>query len=429
MLGLLLGRRPPREAIRAYQDARLRRVVAHAAERVPYYQRLFARHGVHATDVRGLDDLPRLPTTERRDIQSASAPDLVARGLDPERLRVRRTSGSSGMPILIRRTWLESQTGTVFQLPVLRDLGVRPTDRRAGVGLGRSRPARLGDLPRRVVQRAGLYRSTLIDCRLDPEAIADALARVGPDVILGYPGVLVRVAQAVTRRRRPGLAPRLVLTGAEMLAPGMRRQIAEGFGAQVLDWYGSHESGLIAWECRRAGGYHVWAPGVALEVLVDGRPAAPGETGEVVVTSLRAFAMPFIRYRLGDLVVQGDEACACGAPFATIREIRGRMLDYVELGDGRRLHSYAVSQPLLDDAGAWLGQYQLTQEARDRLRLSIVPMREPTPAELDRVRRTLGALLGPEVTVDIRLVAAIPLGDNGKFRVVRSLVGSVYDGG
>jgi phenylacetate-CoA ligase len=235
----------------------------------------------------------------------------------------------------------------------------------------------------------------------------------------------------VARRPRPELAPRLVLTGAEVLSAGMRRRIAEGLRTRVFDWYGSHEAGLIAWECPRGGDYHVWAPGMVLEVLVDGRPAAPGETGEVVVTPLQSFAMPFIRYRQGDLVVQGDPACGCGAPFSTIREIRGRMLDYFPLPDGRGVHPYAMSLRVLDDAGAdaWLGQYQLTQEARDRVVLAIVPAREPTAAELERVRTVLTAALGPDVALDVRLVRTIPQGDNGKFRVVRSLVSSVYDGG
>jgi phenylacetate-CoA ligase len=431
-LGFLLRRWPTREAIRAFQDAQLRRLVTHAAERVPRYRRLFAAHGVRPGDVRGVDDLGRLPMTERREIQASAAEDLVAGGIDPERLIVRRTSGSSGRPILIRRSRIERHLGTLVRLRIMRDLGVGPSDRRAGVGLGQlghPHTRRLEDLPRRIVQALGVYRSTTVNCRLDPEAIADALARIGPDVIFGYPGALLRVAQAVARRPRHGLAPRLVLTGAEVLAPGMRQQIAEGLRARVLDWYGSHEVGMIAWECRRAGGYHVWAPGVALEVLVDGRPAAPGETGEVVVTSLHSFAMPFIRYRLADLVVQGDPACACGAPFATLREIRGRRLDYFELPDGRGLHPYALTLRLLDDAAPWLGQYQFTQEARERIALSIVPVREPSPAELAHVRRGLDEALGAGVDVQIRLVADIPLGDNGKFRVVRSLVRSAYDGG
>lgn len=428
-VALALRRHPSPGAIRAFQDAQLRRLVAHAADRVPFYQRLFARHGVRPADVQGLDDLRRLPTTEKRDFQTTPARDLVARGLDPDRLIVHRTSGSLGMPVFPRRTWLEGRVGALARLRMLHDLGVRPTDRRAGVGLARPRSRRARDRPQRVARALGFYRSTSVSCRQDPEAIADALAAIAPDVIMGYAGAIARVVQAVARRPRPGLSPRLVVTGAEVVTPDMRRLITRHLGARVLDWYGSHEAGMVAWECRRAGDYHVWTPGVALEVLVDGRPAAPGEAGEAVLTPLYSFAMPFIRYRQGDLVVQGDPACPCGAPFPTIREIRGRMLDYFRLPDGRDLHPYELTIPLLDDAAAegWMAHYQFVQETLDRVTLWIVPVRPPRPDELARAGDTLRAQLGPAVTLDIHLVDDIPLGENGKFRVARSRLGSLYE--
>ncbi len=74
----------------------------------------------------------------------------------------------------------------------------------------------------------------------------------------------------------------------------------------------------------------------------DGRPAAPGERGEVVLTALHSFAMPFIRFRLGDIVTKGDSHCACGQPFATIRSVQGRMFDYFPLPDGRLVHPYEI---------------------------------------------------------------------------------------
>jgi phenylacetate-CoA ligase len=80
----------------------------------------------------------------------------------------------------------------------------------------------------------------------------------------------------------------------------------------------------MAWECRHSGDLHTCDDGVLVEVLVDGRPAEPGERGEVVVTNLHAYAMPFIRYRIGDVATRAAP-CRCGAPFATIGEIRSSL--------------------------------------------------------------------------------------------------------
>jgi phenylacetate-CoA ligase len=414
-----------REAILAFQCARLRRLVAHAYENVPYYRRLFDEHGITPHDIRTAADLALIPITVKRDLRAASPSDIVARGVCPERLIAHHTSGSSGEPFVIRRTWLEERLGTVLKLRVFHDFGLRPTDRQVGVGLVRSRPW-IRDLPQHILRGAGFYRWAAIDCRLPIEDIRRTLRSLRPDAILSYPGVIARVAQLLTDEDRRLLRPRLVLTGAEVLTPLMRRQIVEGLRAPVFDWYGSHELGIIAWQCKRGGGFHVADDSLILEILKDGRAARPGETGEVVGTRLHALAMPFIRYKLGDAVVQGEAPCPCGAPFSTIRSVQGRMLDYFPLPDGRVLHPYNLSETLQDEAAHWLGQYQFTQERKDRVILRMVPRVTPSPGDLARVRQALIAHLGAGVELEMLVVPEIAIELSGKFRVSRSLVQSAY---
>jgi len=228
--------------------------------------------------------------------------------------------------------------------------------------------------------------------------------------------------------RPRGLRPRLVITAGEVLTPRLRRQIGESFQSPVFEMYSSHELGTAAWQCPRAGTLHVADDAVIVEVLKDGRPAAPGEAGEVVVTRLHGFAMPFIRYRLGDLVTQGDARCPCGAPFSTILTVQGRMLDYFPLAGGRLLHPYEVVAVVLERAKPWLGQYQLTQERANRVVLRVVPLSTPSPAEVAELEQSVRATLGPGIEFRALLVEDIALEGNGKFRVSRSLVASDYDG-
>ena len=165
-----------------------------------------------------------------------------------------------------------------------------------------------------------------------------ALKRIPPDALTGFPGVLVRIAQSLTEADRRVLRPRFVVAGGEVLTPVMRKQIRDAFRAPVFETYASHEFSLIASECQETGESHVCDDGMILEVIKDGRPAAPGERGEVVGTALHSFAMPFVRYRLGDVVTQSSGTCACGQPFSTIRTIQGRMIDYFPLPSGRLMH-------------------------------------------------------------------------------------------
>jgi len=420
-------RRASRDEILTWRDAWLRRLIAHAYDRVPYYRALFDRHGVEPRAIRTAADLARIPVSAKRDLRAAPPGDLVARPLDPARLLVHMTSGSSGEPLTIRRTWAEERIGSAFRLRALHDFGARPWHKRVAIVSLRPRDPLDWSGPQRIVRALGLYRKAMLDCRVPvPELVRD-LQALRPDVISTSPGIAAIIGRTLPNGGPNGRWPRLVVTGGEVLTPPLRRQIGESFGATVMEVYATYEFGIIAWQCPRVGTLHVADDGVIFEVLKDGRPAEPGEAGEVVVTRLHAFAMPFIRYRLGDLVTQGEPSCPCGAPFSTILTIQGRMVDYFVLPGGRLFHPYQVLTGILGHAARWLGQYQLTQERTDRVVIRVLPLTAPTAAEVSSLEQVARAALGPGVEFQVLLVEDMPLEVNGKFRVSRSFVASDYD--
>ena len=420
-------RRAAREEIAEYRDARLRRLVAHAYAAVPYYRGLLERHGVEPGQIRTADDLARIPVTTRRDLQTAPPASLVARGTDPASLIVHRTSGSSGEPVRVFRTWLEERLTSAFRLRALHDFGLRPRDRRVQFVQPRPHDARNWEGPQRVIRALGFHGKITLDRRLPAEEILQQLQAVRPDAMTGTPDILVRLARVMDRERWDAVRPRLLIAGGAVLTELLRRQIADGFGAPVFDLYGSYEMGTIAWECPRAGGFHVADDGVVLEVLKEGRPAEPGETGEVVATQLHAFAAPFIRYRLGDLAIRGETSCPCGSPFSTVVAVRGRVQVSLPLANGRLFRSADLVHLMLEQPMQWVGQYQLVQERPDHVVLRAVPLRPPPPGAITTLEDAVCERLGPGIGLEVRLVPEIPLDANGKFEVVRSLVQSTYD--
>jgi hypothetical protein len=104
------------------------------------------------------------------------------------------------------------------------------------------------------------------------------------------------------------------------------------------------------------------------------------------------------------------------------------MLDYFPLPDGRLLHPYEIVLMILQEADAWVGQYQLTQERTDRVILRVVPSATPTAQQLASLQEAGTAVLGERVEFQVVLVPQLQLDANGKFRVSRSLVRSAYDG-
>ena len=414
-----------------FQEARLRRLIAHAYDAVPYYRALLERHRIEPRDIRTIADLPLAPMSTRRDVQQANPTDLVARGLDPSRLLAYRTSGSTGEPLTVRRTWLEERVNSAFRLRAFRDFGVRARDARvvlwAGGGIMTPHGLRNWDGLQRALRSLGWYRKAWIDYRVSDSELLDRLAADSPDVLVASPSLLARTGRAMASGRPGAIAPRLVISGGEVLTPFERRQISDSWGARVVDMYSSHELGLIGWECPRGTGLHVADDSVLVEVMKDGRPAAPGEAGEVVATRLHAFAMPFIRYRTGDIVTRGPAPCPCGAAFSSVLTVQGRMIDYFEMPDGRLLHPNEVVVNLLRHAGQWIAQYQLTQETRARIVLRIAPLGPPPTEEVRAIERHARAALGAGIDFELLLVPEIPFEINGKFRISRSFVRSVYD--
>jgi phenylacetate-CoA ligase len=412
----------------AYQEERLRAIVHHAYERVPYYRRLFDAHGLRPQHIRTLADLTKIPITSRGDLQASAVRDVVAAGIDPGRLITTTTSGSSGEPLTIRRTWLEQSVLSVLRRRAMHYLGARPGDRVVTIGRERRAHPRDTKVVGRVLAAAGIDRRVKLDVSLGAATLVDRLCELRPDVVIGYSGTLGLLAGLLDAEPRAELRPRLVVTGAEVLTEDMRARITGTFHAPVFDTYGSHEFNLLAWECRDTGAMHTCDDGMVLEVLQADAPATEGDRGEVVGTSLHSYAMPFIRYRLGDLVARGALRCRCGLPFATIGAIQGRMIDSFPMPDGRLLHPYDLLRAFKRGNDEWIRQHQILQERIDRVVLRVVPGATMPIDAHARLHAALAALLGPAVTVQVELVREIPIETTGKFRVARSQVYSEYDG-
>ena len=402
MQGLFFGSRWSRSEIQNFQSRQLRRLVRHAYERVPYYQRLFRNAGLRWQDFRGVEDLERIPITSRQTLQSLPAHDLVASGFDVRKLVVHRTSGSSGEPLSIRRTLFEDRLLQAYRLKALFRLGMRWTDRRAAVVTARNEPPLF-------IRRLGLLRYREIDCLDPPREVLDALRANPPEVLRGFPATLSWVAGFMCGEDRAVIRPRILVTDSESLTDEMRDRIEAAFGVGVTDFYDSHEFNMIACECRQGGVYHVSDSSVIAEVLKDGRPAGEGEDGELVGTALHSWAMPFIRFRLGDLVTRGPAECPCGAANTTIERVQGRLIDRFEFSDGTTLHPYHLVRPLLN-GNSWIQRFQIVQESADGIVVNVVPheMEKATEEEAAGVAAVLAGVLGGSVHVRIRLMREVP---------------------
>ncbi|MEO8577573.1 MAG: hypothetical protein ABI556_12765 [Gemmatimonadales bacterium] len=414
--------RASRSVVRNFQDRRVRQMVTHAYANVPYYRGVFDRAGVRPRQIRGAPDLYLIPVTTKGDLRAAPPGDLFACGVDPTKLITHITGGSTGEPFAIHRSWLEERTLGLIRRRTLHYYGAN-SRALVAVATFNHRPARN---EKRAIEKMfnslGVFRVRPLHCLVPPEDLIAQLASLSPDVIGGYAGVLDRIAGVLSASSIRIPPPLCVISGAEVLDRAAARRIAAAFRAPVYDTYGSHEFSRIAWQCRKTGEYHRSDDSVVTEILNGSRPAEPGEEGRMVGTALHSYAMPFIRFELGDMVTAGAETCGCGQPFSTLRGIRGRIVDYFTMPDGTLLHPYEIAAALKDDGMSWVARYELVQHTRNRIVLTAVPRTQPSSETIQKMRAAVATVVGPAVEFDVAIVDRIDPGETGKYRIYRSMV-------
>ncbi len=411
-----------REALRRFQSRQLVSLVRYAGASVPYYRRLFKKHGFDPRAFRGIQDLGDIPISSKDDLISAIPEDLVSSRVKNRRLLARTTSGSTGRPFTVRCTRFEDRYLSALRFRVYMKMGMRIRDSVAGirfVGGDSRREPWVGFL-----NRLGMFRVSRLNSSLSPREIAHRLDGIGADVVRGYANLTSLVADAVQEANLE-VRPRMVIVGGDTLTPGMKQRIGDAFQAPVREVYGSHEFNMIAWECKATGSLHVCEEGVVLEVIREGRPAAAGKRGEVVATALHSFAQPFIRFRLGDVATQGGGPCRCGAPYKTIDSIEGRIYDRIILPDGRAASPGDVLSRL-EQGFDWVKQYQMVQERSDLVVLRLVPKTAPPSGDVEAIDGMMEGFLGPGIRHRVDLLEAIPLAPGEKFRASISKVFSNY---
>jgi phenylacetate-CoA ligase len=380
---------------------------------------MFDEHQINPDKIKCSEDLIKVPITTRETLQKLDPREIVSKDLDLSSLVEVRTSGSSGQPLMIRRTWKEQMLLHAFLMRANRFLGLRYSDRLAAIGLRKSHHQEkkiFGEIMRKL----GIYRITKINARLDPDEILAEIRMIKPDVITGYPSILVQIAGLMNKAERKIIRPRFLMVGAELLMPIQRNIIAKNFNAPIYDFYSSVEFHNIAWECKNTHEMHACDDSLIVEVINDGQPVKCGEEGEVVGTALHSYAMPLIRYRLGDIVTRGSEHCACGAPYSTIHKIQGRIADYIELPGDRKIHVAILHQTLHNGLPAWISQYQFVQERLDLIIVKIVPNDGPSPESIEKIVKSLSEALGPGVKVEVHLEKTIHLQRGSKHAILRS---------
>ncbi|HEV3384279.1 MAG TPA: phenylacetate--CoA ligase family protein, partial [Gemmata sp.] len=357
----------PPEVIRTRQLAALQTQLRHAFATVPYYSVAWEAAGVHPDDVKSLDDLETFPILTKADIRRHER-NLISSEFDVAKLRVKRTSGSTGVPLNIYIDEPAVQWKTACTLRSDEWSGWRLGQRVAKVwGNPEYRHFGLKGRLRNFFFDRAVYLDTL---NLSDARIAEFAATIRhhrPGLIFGHAHSLYLLAVALKKSGISGVRPNGIISTAMLLHDWQRLVIEQVFNCPVTNRYGCEEVSLIASECEEHHGLHVNADSVLTEV--------DAVTGQLLVTDLTNRAMPLIRYRIGDVVVPSNRVCGCGRGLPLIERVEGREADYVLTPSGRLISGISLTEnfALLIPGTA---QIQIVQESLAELRIRMVPDEE-----------------------------------------------------
>lgn len=403
------------EQIAALQWQRLKQLLEHCERTVPYYRQRWREAGINVADLRNLDDYAQLPVLTKADIRQ-HFDALQAEGWH-DRVLTKATGGSTGDPLRFGYTRESYERRTAVMWRGYGWAGSRMGRRTLFVWGGTvGTPHRVQQFKDRIYNAAFARRVlnsfNMTDANM--AEFADAIDRYRPQVIVGYVGPLVRLAQWLLDTGRRVVAPQSIIGAAESLHEFQREIIERAFGCPAYNTYGCREFMLIASECERREGLHVNADHLVVELLR--RADAPAtEPGEVVITDLFNYGMPFVRYLNGDVATASDHVCSCGRGLPLLQRVDGRLLDAIRTPAGHRLPGEFFPHMLKDVPG--LVRFQVVQRRLDELELSLVRGPGFDDASLAYIRRELAKVVGDSLQLNVHFVDDIPLTPSGKWRV------------
>ncbi len=411
--------RMPRADRERAKFRQLRALLSHADANLPFLSERLARAGFSPHKPLTRDVWAAIPILSREDVRKHA--DQLTINDVPEghgQAYQIRTSGSTGMPLTVTGTGLAQLFWDVLTLREAswhgRDLTadfhvIRRTNKTAALpdgacykgwgrafeGLGKTGP---------------VYA---LDIESDIDGQLDWLTARSPKYLLTYPTNLAALARRSRERGMSFSALEQVITVSETVTSEIRREVHDAWGVRVMDLYSAQEVGYIA--LQAPGGDHYLVPEEVIHVEIldeEGQPVSPGEVGRVVVTHLHNYAMPLIRYDIGDYAELGGPS-PCGRTLMVLNRILGRSRGMLSFPDGSRHWPHLPYEHFESAAG--VTQYQIVQHSLEQLEFrctSKAPLSETQKTALTEI---LQNGLGYPFTIEISEVDSIARSASGKF--------------
>jgi len=413
------------EEILASQFLQINRVFRHAIKTVPFYKNKLKAVGFKRSKEITPEQWQQVPILSRSMVQQHRQ-DLLSKRL-PEKhgdINEVKTSGSTGLPIHVSGT---DVTQFFWRGCALRDHFWHQRDLSGKMAAIRTAAKGESEYPGALFPDWGIVteviintgQSVILNIGTDITLQAEFLLREEPDYLISYPSNLQTLAMYFMQKQLKLEKLKEVRSLGEALGSEVRSICHEAWGVPLVDIYTAHEVGYIALQCpENEGTYHVQAENLYVEVVDDeGRPCKPGEVGRVLLTTLHNFAMPLIRYEIGDYAKVGG-SCSCGRTLPVLSKIMGRKRNMLVFPNGTKSWpnlGRITKDKISKVRDLRIKQFQFVQKSLDRIEVRLVTRQPLNDDDKSFFIKVIQEELRYPFNIDITYLDDIPRSKGGKF--------------
>ncbi len=395
------------------REKKFKELVKTAYNDVPYYRELFDRLNLKPDDIKGTNELQKLPILSKHDILKKEN-ELINPNYT-KKVFQRKTGGSTGMTLHFLKDAESLASNDAIMYRCYKWYNIEIGDRQVrfwGVPVT-DKLRKKEELKDFLANRIRISAFDISDksCLEQYQKIK----RFRPSYFYGYTTAIYGFCLFMKKNNIDlnDLGLKAVICTAEKMYPHHQQLFAEVFDCPIVDEYGSSENGIIAFQCPE-GNMHLMADQLYTEFIDEnGNPAEPGQPGRIVITDLACHAMPLLRYDIGDIGKPSDKVCNCGIKLPLMEMVEGRKEDFIRKANGELIHAAYLCYTLKEDT---VHEFKMYQKELDLLNVQIVKSPSYTEKSEEILESNLRSALGNEVRINFEYLDTIPREKSGKLR-------------
>ncbi len=407
-----------RDELRDWQLSELKKLLKHAYNNVPYYNRVFKERNLKPEDINSISELAQLPYLTKKLVRD-NFEDLTATNYPESKKQFFNTGGSTGTPLEFywekgrtrprELAFMYRQWGWVDCFPEKRERSVVLKGYHVNNILGDYDPI-----------ENSLFLSSF---KMKEEIIKKYIERIRefrPKSIQAYPSVITLLAQYMLNNNEDPIdSIKVILCGSENIYIQQRKLIEKAFQCRVFSWYGQSECVSLAGNCEYSNNYHIYTEyGVTEVVDKNGNIISEDEEGkgEIIATGFNNYLMPFIRYKTGDIGKRIPTKCECGRDYPLLERIEGRDQEYVIRKDGGVVPLTSLIFALHFSAFQKIEKLQISQEKEGIIEIKIIKTKNYTKIDEKEIKNKILKSVNGTLEITFTYVEEIKRTESGKHK-------------